>query len=314
MFKEVLEGDEYFSVKDFKYSLYYRAKTTGSNTSLDYNKLSIPLKEADVTYRFTIFVTDAFSNSMRYPKVDEDSGELVWEEITTNDVWEEDFAELLPFFEINVSYKKATAENPEKLSVAYVGTSYSGVSFNIKDGSSTASTKYNLYIFDRNAAYKELDLNLTYAQFVENFDKLFENEYKDGVNTRKYFTTVKPASQLKATDENYDLFKAINWNASSVSFTPQSAEDFYIVRLTLTDNRSQMSDVYFATVAASIQAKSLKGESDWLENNVTAVVLLCIAGVLFIAFVVLLVVKPKDKGDIDEIYENDKKGKKGKKQ
>lgn len=312
LIKEVLEGDEYLALQDFKYSLYYRAKSTGSNTSLDYNKLSVPLKEADVTYRFTVFVTDAFGNPMRYPDVD-DGGNKIWKEITTDDIWDEDFAQLLPFFEINVSYKKATAENPEKLSVAYVGTSYSGVSFNIKDGSSTASTKYNLYIFDRNAAYSEIGLDLTYAEFVDNFEALFANKYDGYENTRKYFTTVKPANQLQSSDENYDLFKAINWNASSVSFTPQSAEDFYIVRLTLTDNRSQTSEAYFATVAASIQTKSLKGEDDWLENNIASVVLLCVAGVLFIAFIVLLVVKPKDKGDIDEIYENDKKGKKSKK-
>lgn len=305
---ELLEGDEYSNLQDYKYSIYYRGKTSGSNTSLDYNKLSIPLSEADVTYRFTVYITDAFGNPMRYP---DENG--VWQEIAAEDVWDEENAELLPFFEFDVSYKKATAKNPEKLSVSYVGTSYSGVSFDIKDSSNTATAKYSLYVFDRNAAYSELNLDLNYAQFVENFDKLFANEYKQGVNTRKYFTTVKPANQLQESDENYELFKAINWNASNVAFTPQSAEDFYIVRLELTDNRSQTSEAYFATVAASIQANSLKGESDWLENNIAAIVLLCVAGVLFIAFIVLLVVKPKDKGDIDEIYANDKKVKKSKK-
>lgn len=306
---DLLEGDEYLKLQDYKYSLYYRAKTTGSNTSLDYNKLSIALNESDVTYRFTVYITDAFGNPMRYP---DENGE--WQEITTDDIWDEDFAELLPFFEFNVSYKKATAKDPEKLSVAYVGTSYSGVSFDIKGVSGTYTAKYNLYIFDRNAAYKELgnDLNLTYSQFVENFDKLFDNEYLNGVNTRKYFTTVKPSSKLKESDENYDLFKAINWNDSNVSFVPQSAEDFYIVRLTLTDNRSQTNVNHVAAVVASIQANSLKGESDWVQNNIAAIVLLSVAGVLFIAFIVLLVVKPKDKGDIDEIYENDKKKKKNK--
>ena len=304
---ELISGDEYCNLQDYKYSIYYRAKSTGSNTSLDYNKLAISLSEADVTYRFTIFVTDAFGNPMRYPTGLDENGETIWEEIKAEDVWKDDYADLLPFFEFDVSYKAATAENPDSLSVAYVGTAYSGVSFDIKGVTDTYTAKYNLYIFDRNAMYGETGLNLTYSQFEENFEKLFNNEYKEGVNTRKYFTTVKPSSELKDTDEHYDLFKKIGWNATNVSFTPQTAEDFYIVRLTLTDNRSQQSTTHFATVAASIQANSLKGESEWVQNNVAAIVLLCVAGVLFIAFIVLLVVKPKDKGDIDEIYENDKK-------
>ncbi len=302
---DLLFGDEYSRLQDYKYSIYYSAKTTGSNTSLDYNKLSIALSEADVTYRFTVYITDSFGNPMRYP---DKNGE--WQEITTNDIWDEDYADLLPFFEFPVYYKEATAKNPESHSVAYVGTNYSGVSFDIKGVSGTYTTKYNLYIFDRNAAYNELGLDMTYAEFVEKFDnnKLFED-----ATYRKYFTTVKPANELQETDENYELFKAINWNATNVSFVPQSAEEFYIVRLSLTDNRSQTTTNNFVAVAASIQANSLKGESDWVQNNIAAIVLLSVAGVLFIAFIVLLVVKPKDKGDIDEIYENDVKAKKNKK-
>ena len=311
-FDLITYGDQYFDVKDYKFSIYYKGKTTGTNVSLSYNGLSIPLSDADANYRFTFFVTDAFGNPMRYPYGYED-GKIVWKEIRTEDIWKEDFADLLPFFEFNVSYKKATAENPESLTVAYVGTSYGGVSFSIKDSAKTSTAHYDLYIFNRNGAYKDLGLDLSYAKFVENYEALFGNTYKENMDTRKYFTTVKPGSALTESDANYSLFKSINWKPDSVTFTPQSAEDFYIVRLTLTDNRSQKSDVYFATVSASIQANPLKGEDNWVQNNVAAIVLLSVAGVLFIAFVVLLIAKPKDKGDIDEIYENEAKGKNSKK-
>ena len=60
-------------------------------------------------------------------------------------------------------------------------------------------------------------------------------------------------------------------------------------------------------MVASVTAKSLKGESDWLKNNVVSVVLLSIAGAALIGIVLLLVIKPKDKGDIDERFENAKK-------
>ncbi len=251
--------DDYFNCRDYKYSLYYKGKTTGSNTSLDPNQLSIDLGDADVTYKFKLFVTDSFGNPMRYPT--DDNGEIVWKEITTEDVWDEDFETLLPSFTFDVSYKEATAEDPENLSLAYVNTTYNGVSFTIKGVSDTYTAQYKLYVFDRSAFYTDTGISVSYNQFKEVMGKLFNNEYeKDGAkleNTRKYFTTVKAASELLETDENYEEFKKLNWNATSISFTPQSVEDFYVVELTLTDKRSQLQSKKYATVAATVETTPL---------------------------------------------------------
>ncbi|MDE5766505.1 MAG: hypothetical protein K2I17_05005, partial [Clostridia bacterium] len=299
--------DDYFNCRDYKYSLYYKGKTTGSNTSLEPNQLAIDLSDADVTYKFKLFVTDSFDNPMRYPTDEKDeNGNPVWKEITTEDVWDEDFENLLPSFTFDVAYKEATAEDPENLSLAYVDTTYNGVSFNIKGVSGTYTSQYNLYVFDRGAFYTDTGITLGYNEFKEAIGKLFANEFENNgaklENTRKYFTTVKAASELLETDENYDDFKALNWNATSISFTPQSVEDFYVVELTITDKRSQLQSKNYATVAASVQTTPLKGESDWVENNVTSIVLLSVAGVCLVALVVLLIIKPKDKGDIDAVY------------
>lgn len=284
--------DDYLTGTDYKYSIYYRGAKSGSNTSLASNKLAIELNDADVTYRFTIYITDAFGNPMRYP---DENGE--WQEIDSSDVWEEDYAELLPYFEFDVSYKEATAEPPENLSISYVKSNYSGVSFKITGVSGTYTSAYKLYVFDRNAYYKDTNEVLDYDTFAAKTQEIFDNPA-----TRKYFTTVKPVSELLESDKDYGKFKALNWNATSISFTPQSVEDFYVVELLLTDNRSQKSDTYYATVASSVQTKALKGESDWLEHNKTSIILFVVAGVCLIALIVLLVVKPKDKGDIDAIY------------
>lgn len=305
---DLSDYDDYFYKGDYSYSLYYMGKTSGSNTSLSANSLSISLTEADVNYRFTIFITDSFGNAMRYPTLED--GEIVWNEITTDDIWEEDFAELLPFFTFHVSYKEATAEAPESLSVAYVNTSYSGVSFTIKGVSGTYSAVYNLYVVDRdglNSAYGE---TIDYATFLENLEDLFNNP-----DFRKYFTMVKPVNSLLETDPNYDEFKELNWNATSITFTPVSVEDFYVVRLTLTDNNSQQTTYKYTAVAPSVETTSLKGESDWVANNLVSVILLSVAGVCLVALVVLLLVKPKDKGDIDAVYseEVEKQEKKTKK-
>lgn len=305
---DIADTDDYFDKSDYKYSIYYKAKTSGSATSLNSNSLAISLTEADVNYRFTIFLTDSFGNDMRYPTLVD--GEIVWEKITTEDIWNEDFAQLLPFFEFHVSYKEATATPPESLSIAYVNTSYSGVSFDINGVSGTYTAKYNLYVVDRDGLNNELNETLDYETFNKRVDELFSSSA-----TRKYFTTVKPASSLLETDENYELFSDLNWNATSVSFTPRSVEDFYVVRLTLEDNNSKHTEYKYASVVASVETTPLEGESDWLENNYVSVILFGVAGLFLIGFVILLVVKPKDKGDIDAVYEQEmekqKVGKKG---
>ena len=60
-------------------------------------------------------------------------------------------------------------------------------------------------------------------------------------------------------------------------------------------------------ISISAAADSIFGEDNWVEDNVAAIVLFCVAGVALIGIIVLAVVKPKDKGDIDEIAEKDAK-------
>ncbi|MCM1438143.1 MAG: hypothetical protein NC131_02870 [Roseburia sp.] len=291
--------DDYLVSTDYKYSIYYKGSSSGSHSSLASNQLAIELNDADVTYTFTVLISDNFGNPMRYPTDEvDDNGEVVWKEITSADVWDEEFSELLPFFNFEVSYKEATAEPPESLSLAYVGTSYSGVSFKITGVSQTYTSTYKLYVFDRNKYYNDNgEQSMDYATFVSKTGELLKTP-----ETRTYFTTVKPVSELLESDENYDMFKSLNWNATSVTFTPQEGEYFYVVELKLTDNRSQNFVTEYATVEASMQTNSLKGESDWLGNNKTSVILFVVAGVCLVALVIILVIKPKDKGDIDAIY------------
>ena len=306
--------DEYLRGTDYKYSIYYKGASSGSHASLDSNKLAIDLNDADVTYRFTIYITDGFGNPMRYPDPD-NAGE--WKEIANNstDIWDAVEDGLLPYFEFEVSYKEATAEPPENLSISYVQSNYSGVSFKITGVSGTYTSAYKLYVFDRNAYFAETQEVLDYDTFAANTQAIFDNTYKSGVNTRKFFTTVKPVSELLESDENYEKFKSLNWNATSISFTPQSVEDFYVIELQLTDNRSQKPEHYYATVASSVQTTPLKGESDWLGNNKTSIILFVVAGVCLVALIILLVIKPKDKGDIDAVYtEVESKDKKQKKE
>lgn len=291
---------------DLKYSIYYRTSSTGSTTNLDYNALAMTVSEADVTYRFTIYVSDAAGNPMYYP---DENGEL--QTISTENIWDEDFAELLPFFEVSVDYRAATVEEPGTQSVGYVGSTYNSASFDIKGVSGTYSATYNLYIFDRDAFYAATGVELSYNDVVDNAYALFFDSYEDEngntyENTRQYFTLV--------TDE--EDYADYEWNSTNVTFVPQNPSEFYVVRLTLKDTglSNQVTDS-FLVVRASARAAEIYGEDNWVQNNIASIVLFSVAGVFFITFVVLLIVKPKDKGDIDVIAADveQKKAKKSKK-
>ena len=286
---------------DLEYAIYYRSSSNGSSTGLASDELAMTVSQADVTYRFTIYVTDAAGNDMYYP---DENGELVT--ISADDVWEDDYAELLPFFEVTVDYRAATVEEPGVQNVGYVGSTYNSASFEIKGVDATYSAVYNLYIFDRDAFYGDTGVELSYNDVVDNAYALFYNEYKDFENTRQYFTLV--------TDE--EEYEDYEWNSTNVTFVPQDPSMFYVVRLTLTDTGlSNKVTNSFLVVRASERAAELYGEDNWVENNIAAIVLFCVAGVFLVAFVALLIIKPKDKGDIDVIAEQlaeDKKSKKAK--
>ena len=66
--------------------------------------------------------------------------------------------------------------------------------------------------------------------------------------------------------------------------------------------------------AVSVNAKedTIKGETQWLKNNIVSVVLFSIAAVMLILIIILLVVKPSDE-TLEDVENGKKKKKKSKK-
>lgn len=304
---ESLFTDNATAYTDMKISVYYYNKTQQSNTALSTNNLSINVTQQG-KYFFTFYATDAAGNPMWYLNKD---GEA--EEFNSSDVWkmfnddEEGLYDLLPWFSFEAGYTGVQFEEvPGMQATAYVGTSYSSASFKINGISGSYSTVYRLYHFDRAGYYNDTKTTLSYEKFVEEIDSLYDN-----AATRKYFKEIPALADMEETDPEYEEYKDYGWNKTSTSFTPQDSNAFYLIRAEVTDNQYNTDPVACNLgVVASVQAKTLKGESDWLKNNVASVVLLCIAGVALVCIVLLLVIKPKNEGDVDETYEKVKKNKK----
>lgn len=316
---ESLFADNASAYTDMRFSIYFYNKSQQSNTSLAYSNLSINISQPG-EYVFTVYATDAAGNSMYYLKEltgDKKKGakylnvggveyEIV--EFASGEIWtmfkdedDEGLADYLPWFTFEVGYTGVSfEETPGLQSTAYAGTSYSSASFKINGISGSYDTVYRLFLFDRAAYYNGEGKTLTYREFVDGMTSLYEN-----AATQKYFREIPSLSDLEETDPEYELYKDYAFDKSSTTFTPQDNNAFYMIRAEVTDKHMVSEPVTCSLgIVASVTAKQLKGESDWLKNNVTSIVLLSIAGAALIGIILLLVIKPKDKGDVDERFEN----------
>lgn len=305
---ESLFSDNATAYTDMKFSIYYYHDSKQSNTSLASSNLSINITKQG-KYTFTIYATDAAGNNMYYM-----DGEEV-KEFKASDIWtmfedkdNEGLYDKLPWFTFDVGYKGVEfEETPGMQSTAYVGTLYNSASFKINGISGNYSTNYRLFVFNSAKYYRENDnKTFTYQEFIDKMDGLFENP-----ETRVYFEEIL---QVSEGDADYDKYKDYGWNNSSTSFTPQDADSFYYIRAEVKDKQYLTDPVTCSmAIAATETAKSLKGEDNWAENNVASIVLLVVAGVALIGIVLLLVIKPKEKGDVDVMLEKaSKKEKKNK--
>lgn len=309
---ESLFSDNATSYCDLKISVYYYGREENNNSKLATSDLYINVKTGG-TYTFTVYATDSAGNDMYYF---DDDGELV--EFSTGDIWDmfddkEGLYKKLPWFTFNVSstglkFEEDEDDNSGLQTTGYVGTSYSSVSFTLN--SDDCDLSYRLFYFNRDVYFNDTGIAYSYEEFIAVKDELFND-----AETRKYFTEIISVDAMEETDEEYEQFSPYEWSNSSTSFTPQEA-GFYYILASATDDKYVSSPVTSSlAVVVSEAADTLKGESDWLKNNVTSVILLSVAALALIGIILLLVIKPKNKEDVDVRFEkknekkNDKKNK-----
>ncbi len=323
---ESLFSDNCTRYRDLTFNIYYNNGTQSSSTGKSASALSINLTKAG-KYVFTVYVTDASGNIMYYynpeydPETDDEADKTV--DISTGNIWsmyeedeDGDFADTrkyLPWFEFTVAASDLEVEDPDEQEIAYVGTTCSSISFDINGVEYSA--KYSLYLFD-NESYANDENNgvaLTYDEFIsmkaELMDWVTNPEY------RNYFTEIRSVNDMSSTDEEYQIYGDYSWNNSSLSFVPQES-GFYVVRCAVTstvDTRPEVSA--HMVISVSDRVNSIAGEDTWVQDNLVSIILLVIAGVALIGIILLLVIKPKDNGDIDEVELKDssEKAKKSKK-
>lgn len=306
---ETLIADNSTSYSDMTFSIYYMVNGEKSSaTGKDANKLSIPLSKAG-DYKFTIYAQDAASNQMWYLKQiesGENAGQYEAVKFSASEIWtiydDEDLRDKLPWFTFKAGVSEITVEEPEEQETAYVGQSFTADACDIKGVSYKA--EYSLYRFNSDLYAAEHDGRvLSYEEFMAQKAELFED--KD--NGRKYFTNITEFSKLEEGSEEYEQFAKYNWNSSSRSFIPQDGNAFYLIKCEVRSEQFPAKEHIkaYMGIAASVTPEPLKGEDTWLKDNMVSIILLTIAGVAFIGIILLLVIKPKEKGDIDVQFEQE---------
>lgn len=318
---EELLSDNVTDYSDLTFAIFYTTdgRTFQSTTGKAANTLSINLTKLG-TYIYTVLVTDGAGNGMYYYEKDTD-GEIVTEdgkpklveiEATSSNIQtmfedKEDLYGYLPWFTFKVAYSELSIENPEDQDTAYVGSEYNVGAFDINGGS--YKTQYTLYRVKAEKYFIENNgLAMTYDVFMQMKDTI-KTEHRD------WLETIKPLSSMNEEDEDYELYSPYAWDNSSLKFVPQDANSFYLIEcvVTSTENSGREVKAYMG-ISASPRINPIKGENTWFKDNLTSVILLSIAGASLIGIILLLVIKPKNKEDIDEVYEKaSAKSKKSKK-
>ncbi len=297
-----LIGSDDADYRNLRFTIsYYRPgqaedATPNNETSLRYNALRFPISQKG-KYVFKVIASDANGEPMRMYL----DGNLV--NVTTSNAWDID---AIPTFTFEAKYTGATIEETKSQAVGYLDSVYTVSSFDVI-ALAGYSSEYTLYRFDASKlGERELP---SYEACVSNAAQYAENDYKDCL------VEIDPYNDdITEDDPAWDRTdNAYEWDpdASTKTFRPQ-VSTYYFVKLEVTDAEFEgFTATAYQVIDVQNPRDTVVGRSDWLENNVTAVVLFSISAVLAIAIVVLFVVKPSDK-KVEEVDVKSLKGNKKK--
>lgn len=308
---------------------YKKPSSTSAQTSSSLSTSSLRISVTDEgVYEFKVFATDKGNNPMQYYL----DGELV--EVTTTNIW--DIKEIPSFtFEIaNLGLKindETSTTASSKKAQEDVGEKYTFSDIKVV-GASSLKENYGLYMFNLEAGKKlgvteSVLTSITYKALREkmapDLGKVENKEYieyyldcyaallaeKAGTTQEKVralFSEIKEYDD-RITEENakeeWEAYNKYNWSVSSQSFTAAEEGIYVIVADYWEEELPVQRAAAYKIVVVDSEVDSIRGTTlSWIKNNLVSVILFGIAGLMLIAIIVLLLIKPSDETmeDIDE--------------
>ena len=318
----------------FTVSYYKPSSSTGSpstNPGLSYNGLTISVEEQG-WYEFKVFAVDGADNAMKY--YDED-GELV--SVTSDNVWD---IEEIPSFSFYIANTGIQVEEPDSASdkkdTVLLNKTYTMDDIDVTGVTSTLKEDYALYKIDLSKYNETATRKISQSALTSvDYEKLnaaidissAENKDYFGVYLTAYAKLLAEGLDIDSTDGNVAkivacfekigevgdrkngamdedgnyIYEDYNWSATSQSFSTIEEGMFFILADYSEAEQTAVRATAYKLVIVDSEADSIKGETEWLKNNVVSVVLFSIAGVLLILIIILLLVKPSDEtlDDVD---------------
>lgn len=322
--------------RNLNFTICYKtpaSSTESSSTALLHSKLKLSVA-SEGWYEFKIFAVDEANNEMKYYNED---GEFV--SVNDDNIWD---IEEIPSFKFQIKKTGMKIENPDKDSskkeTVILNKTYTLDDFDVTGANEdTLEKEYALYKVDLSKFSRDgkkiTQSDLVAIDYEELTKAVDATEVEDGEYMSAYLNAYAKLLAEKigvdATDEvvksivdncferigeaddrkngkmdedgNY-VYADYNWVASSKSFET-IAEGTYIIfadyyESDLPTNRASA----FKVVIVESEADYIKGETEWLKNNIVSVILFAVAGVMLILIIILLLVKPSDEtlDDVDK--------------
>ena len=328
--------DDNGGYSNLKFTISY--KTTSNNSAKTSSGLSASSLKLEVTeagiYEFKIFAVDKAGNNMKYYL----DGELV--DVTSSNVWD---IEEIPSFSVKVAHNGLKIEEgSKKKETEMLYNTYDIPSFDIV-GSTDAKTEYALFYIDQGKIENTLVGKLSEISYSDIAIRA-KTLKADGVEEKglelyklayavELVGDVEEARELLANafveideynekidkelheDEWNNSDNAYEWKPDSRSFIPQATGTYVVLAYFVDPDVAAYDAGAYMVVSVNAKIDSIKGETEWLKNNIASVILFGIAGVMLILIIILLVIKPSDETleDYDEPVKAEKKAKKEKK-
>ena len=322
--------DDNNGYRNLKFTISYRAPGSDSETtssSLSYNSLKLAVSK-EGKYEFKVFATDKAGNVMQAYL----DGELV--DVSANNVWD---IEGIPSFSFEIKNQGLKVEDSSSASgrqdSEVLNKNFTMDSLTVV-GATDLKEDYALYKVDlekcSQVSLKDLSA-ITYTALADklagyDYTKVEDGEYfpvylkayaellaaRVGVNADTllsggFFEKIGEAGDRVNSEEKYEKYE---WNSASKSFATVEEGQYLILGDFWEGGIPAQRATAYMVVTVESEEAVIKGESDWLKNNVASVVLFSIAGVMLILIIILLLVKPSDETleDVDaKVNKKDKK-------
>ncbi|MBQ8230241.1 MAG: hypothetical protein IJZ32_06070 [Clostridia bacterium] len=329
--------------RNLKFTISYKtASSTSAKTSSGLSASGLKLSASEEgLYEFKIFATDKEGNPMQYYLDDEKVA------VTTSNIWDID---AIPSFSYSIQNRglkvedKTNASSRRDTKILYETYTFSDATV---IGATNKKSDYALYKLDLNAYNDTLDANekqitrtvlsgITYEKLqkalegkivgADDYFKLYIDAYAgliaDAVNGDKAAVLKcfenkieKYNERITEDDAEYEAYNKYEWQKSSNSSFMTAEEGEYLIVADYWEEELPMQRAMaYKLVIVESEADVIKGETQWLKNNVVSVVLFSIAGVMLVLIIILLLIKPSDETleDVDAKVEEKKNKKKEK--